>query len=1115
MPVDSLTPAQRQAAEYSGGPLVVLAGPGTGKTRTMVHRIVHQIRGRGVEPERIVALTFTVKAANQLRSRLADVIGATQAERINAHTIHAFGHRLVRRFGDLLGIPAELELIDAAQESRLIKRIVLDHGLFAESRGEGLSGIVAELRQAFECLGNMGLLPERCGRFAEEWGGPLGRPSRLCEGGELSAESVRQKRFADTGAAYALYTRERLKRGLVGFEDFVTLPIRLFSESARALAVCRDDYRAFIVDEFQDCNPGQIELLRLLAPPGSGIRGPDLCVVGDDDQAIYRFRGADEQAFARFAKVWRGHKVFELSENYRGAPELIRVSNAVIARAQVRYKADKVIKSPEGKTARKAVIEAVKLESDTHDADVIAAMILAARAQGHAGSIAVIARGHGDLDRVSTALRVEGIPFERVREKDQFDDAGVEDVLAWIEWLIDPDATWAARRVLTRPPYGLPPDVVTQWELEFIAKESKAAAGRTPRGWAPKRFAEFIPFRALGEWGAAMSAGAKYEELAKAVATLRADEAVYRIILGTDPAHAEMQPGRERARRITALVSFLTLAREKQARLEAPGDLRELWSYLKELRGKKGELPTPQTLAEALDSDEPTAAEGEQTDGRVQLLTAHSAKGLEFDTVFVPRVSPGPGFPKSASDDSWRAPEGLLEQLDTRRDTERRADEERRLFYVACTRAERRLVLLAKWNKNPSGTTHFFEELVRGNREQLPITLRDGADILKEAADLGVGVAARSDIELAGHGYDRRDQLKEATDRVRRQSRLEAALALEAIERGDLASDHLEVVNERLRAAAAQIAAAAQAETDGSVAPWLVKAHPDLAPLAHKLEAVARAGALEKDRTAESFLFAPIGPPLELSYTAVHDYLNCPRCYYLKSVMRLPEEERTKANVGTIAHRALKDFFDQWGAAEAEGREKPGLERLLAMAKERYVGSLREQEKVNEEVLDQLAAQMKLLYERLHGGDASSPHILETERTHVFDYELDGRTHRFTGKIDRIDLLPDGGVRIIDYKTGRVKRAYTEPDKGDLQLGVYALTLKLAKGQSWAQNGSLRGVAEYWCLATGERGSISLAELDENKVRAKIDEAARGMLEGRFASIAKCRGPCRVFGDGD
>src|SRR5262245_54218653 len=342
----TLTPAQRAAAEDAGGPLVVLAGPGTGQTRTMVHRIAHQIRERGIEPERIVALTFTVKAAGQLRERLAEVIGPVQAERVNAHTIHAFGHKLVRSFGDMIGLPAEFELIDAAQSKRLLKRIVLDIGLFEDSRAEGLSAIAEDLLEAFHCLGNMGVLPERCLKFAEQWANRPARGDGLFDALEQEADAARQKRFADTARAYAVYTRECQAKGWVSFEDFVTLPIRLLTDRAAAVAMCRDNYRAFIVDEFQDCNPGQIELLRLLAPPASQ---PDLCVVGDDDQAIYRFRGADEQAFKRFAKTWGRHEVFELKENYRSQPELIRVANTIIANADVRFKPDKVIEFPAGK----------------------------------------------------------------------------------------------------------------------------------------------------------------------------------------------------------------------------------------------------------------------------------------------------------------------------------------------------------------------------------------------------------------------------------------------------------------------------------------------------------------------------------------------------------------------------------------------------------------------------------------------------------------------------------------------------------------------------------------------------------------------------------------------
>jgi ATP-dependent DNA helicase UvrD/PcrA len=1108
----TLTPAQKAAAEYAGGPLVVLAGPGTGKTRTMVHRIAHQIRERGDEPERIVALTFTVRAAGQLRERLAEVVGPVRAERINAHTIHAFGHRLVRRFGDLVGVPAEIQLIDDAQEIRLLKRIVLENGLFTESRAEGLSAIAAELKEAFHCLGNLGILPGRCTRFAEEWANRSPRGDGLFDALMRDADVARQKRFADTALAYSIYTQERLRRGWVCFEDFVLLPIRLLSERPQAAAICRDDFRVFIVDEFQDCNPGQIELLRLLAPPASQ---PDLCVVGDDDQAIYRFRGADEQAFQRFAKIWARYQLFELKENYRSQPELIKTTNSIIAHAEVRFKPEKVIEFPGSKMGGWACIEAIKLGHEFEDADVIASMILAERARRHAKGepfpkTAVIARNHGDLDRVGTALRVEGVSFDRVRDKDQFDDAGVEDVLAWIEWLINPDATWAARRVLTRPPYGLPPDVVTRWELQFRAERSQAAAGRERRG-APAQFAEFIRQRGKNEWPAALNAGERYGSLVREVSTMTADAAVWHVVLRTDAAHAELLPGRERARRVTALISFIGLAREKQRRLEAPGDLREFWSYLKELRGAGGELPQPRTLEEALDSDEPTVSEGEGSEERVQLLTAHTAKGLEFDTVFVTRVNPQHGFPTTKANEKWQPPEGLFEVLDRRPEAERRDDEERRLFYVACTRAERRLVLLSKWNKNPSSTIHFFEELVRPNPPK-HIARRRGADVLKEASELGVGGGARSAIELAGLDEESARQFTAATERVKRRSRLEAALALEAVEREDLSIEHLVAVNERLKAAAAQIGAAAQVEKSGAVPAWLLKTHPDLAALARRLEATARAAKVEDARSAASILISPMEAPLSLSFTAVDQYDRCPRCFYINTVLKLPQPDRRETTVGIVAHEVLKDFFDQWGAAEADGRPRPGLDVLLAMAKERYISKLHDKERVSEEVLDQLTAQMRLLFERLHGGASASPHILETERTHEFEYELDGKTHSFTSKVDRIDQLRDGGVRIIDYKTGQASKAKTQPKKDDLQLGIYALALKLSKGHSWAEGGP-KGVAEYWCLATGERGVIDLADLDENKVRAKIDKAARGMLEGRFDADPECRGPCRLFVD--
>jgi DNA helicase-2/ATP-dependent DNA helicase PcrA len=1114
----SLTDAQREAVEHAGGPLIVLAGPGTGKTRTIVHRIAHQITSRGIEPERIVALTFTIKAAGQLRERLAKVVGATQAERVNAHTIHSFGNKLVQRFADLLGLSSDLQLIDAAQSRRLLKQVVMTNCLFADSRAEGLSSLVGELHTAFDALANLGLLPRACEDFASQWGRRLEGGPGAMKKEEFEAQRARQRRFADTAKAYALYVPECQRRGWFTFGDQITLPIRLLNERPAAAAICRDDYRAFIVDEFQDCNAGQIELLRLLAPPREGGGGPDLCVVGDDDQAIYRFRGADERAFQRFTKIWPSPKVVELNENYRSQPELIRIANAIITKAQSRFHAGKVIEFPKSKTATGAVLEAVKLEEGTKDADLIATMILADRVQSSKdgaprpwGKYAVIARGHAELDRVESALRLEGIPLQRVRERSRLEDEGVEDVLAWIEWLLDPEATWAARRVLTRPPYGLPPDVVAGWEIEHRAQASQAGAGRADVE-PPGKFVDWLEPR-VAEWPAALAAIAKHRELSAQVATARGDEAVFRIMVGCDAAHAEILSSRERARRVSALISLLALAREKQARLEVPGDLRAFWAYFNELTAAGQVALQGASLESALDDTGQEEPDGPEAEGFVQLLTAHASKGLEFDTVFVPRVIPQHGYPTRREREEWQAPEGIFDRLDPRSDAERHADEERRIFYVACTRAERRLVLLAKWNKKPSESTHYFEQLVGRQKDRPVMETCEGVKVLEAAARLGVGILARSGVEVAGHDYKSREFVKENLGRIRRQARLEAALALESVDRPDLAPEHAQAAADRLQGALRRAAIVSAIERTGAAPQWLTGADPELAALAQRLETIAKAGLKAQALSVASLLVKPLKPPLRLSFTSIYNYEKCGLCYYLQRVWGLPEEDSDEANIGNIAHQVLKEFFDRLASDESDGLFKPGLEELLALARRRFLGALQEWQTVKEDSLDQLLAQMKLLWERLHAS-GPDPHILETECSIEFPYQLDGQTHKMIAKIDRIDLMPDGGVRIIDYKTGRPAKRLLDPEKNDLQLGIYALALRLGKNLGWAASGGpLHGVAEYWCLATGQKGSIKLVDLNEPKIRERIDAAAMGMLKGRFDPQPQCDGPCRLFRD--
>ncbi len=303
----ALSRDQRAAVEHDGGPLIVLAGPGTGKTRVIVHRVAHMINARGIKPEAIVAATFTVKAAEELRGRLSGLVGAVVAQRVRAGTLHGLGSSMVRRHADMLGLPSRLRMIDPAQSRRVLKAVIEDGKLFTAWRAEGLNALADRLIGMFDAMADRGVVPARALEFAAEYG-----RSAVGDAAKVSASM-----FADSARAYDAYCTRRWERGWLTYADFVLLPIMGLSGAGPVGAatggmmrtLLRQEYTAFVVDEFQDCNAGQIEMLRLLA----GQDAPDLCVVGDDDQAIYAFRGADERAFERFEKLWPKPRVIALT----------------------------------------------------------------------------------------------------------------------------------------------------------------------------------------------------------------------------------------------------------------------------------------------------------------------------------------------------------------------------------------------------------------------------------------------------------------------------------------------------------------------------------------------------------------------------------------------------------------------------------------------------------------------------------------------------------------------------------------------------------------------------------------------------------------------------------
>ncbi|MEO1583694.1 MAG: ATP-dependent DNA helicase [Planctomycetota bacterium] len=1096
--LEGLNDRQREAAEFASGPLIVLAGPGTGKTRVITRRIALMIE-RGVRPDTVAAMTFTNKAAGEMRDRLRDLVGPAGDE-INAGTFHSLGLRLLMRFGDEIGLPTRLDLIDSAQRKDLLEQAAIDAaagGRIPASRlaAGGPADVAARAWQWIERLRTNAVFAEDARGMAASWQGLIDAPPEGWDQERIDAGRARLGAFGDAVEIYARFESECRSRGLATFDDYILLPIRILRESERAAAIVRDETRHLVVDEYQDVNGAQLELLRLLAPPSPSR---DICVVGDDDQAIYGFRGSDTRAFEHFAETWPDATTVTLEENYRSAPGVLAGAQRIIEKAETRFDATKRVVAKGERADDDRPIEAVHVDKSTPWGGVIAPMILGDRSESGRAfeSYAVIASTHSKLDEIADQLVLAGVPVARSRRPSALDDDAVIDLLEWIRLLIDGEA-YAATRLLTRPPLGLARTEAVGLGREYrrVASRARAEDAEAPGFVAWLRDRGDLP-------DAAERLLARHDELLDACTTAPAHAAIARIIERTGLAHAELLPARERAARIGHLVSVLRYAREAASRIAPPGDLASFWAHYQRLdeneqtfRGNRG-----------IEAEAEAGFEGEG----VRLLTAHQSKGLEFDTVFVPNIGAQSGmFGWSRPSDDPELPEELTGEAPAPK-----RDELRRLFYVAMTRAERRLVLLSHAAKSRSSGLHMFQELAWRGKQPLPtdvpsggVLLRSDAGVLRDAAEAGVSVDAVDalDAEVAGDP----DAARRAIAAARRDARRDAAEALEASDDTGLTAEMLEARSARLARAAAWMGVIARIERGDApenLPPWLV-ADTEIADRAARLASAASAAG-EGEEAGRG-----LKPPLHLSYSQIDAYHRCPACYYLKHVLGLIDVPSDAQLVGTVAHAALESFYKRWSEADNEGLPKPTKDDLVRTGRELFFEASARAGGVDRGQLMQVVAQLDAGYDAFHDEQAEIVMIEEKVRlayTRTADgAALDDEPHTIEAKIDRVDRAADGeGFRIVDYKTGGAWKKLLQPTPKDLQLGIYKLALAESLGLD-AED--LTGEASYWLLSTQQAGTLALELIDLDAVRGVIDRAIAGMLAGDFEPKKGCDGACSTF----
>jgi ATP-dependent DNA helicase Rep len=599
----NLNPQQRAAVEYTGGPVLVLAGAGSGKTRVIAEKIAHLVARKGMAPGKIAAITFTNKAAREMRERVGKLVKGVAAEELTLATFHALGLKIAQVEHAKLGLKRGFSVFDADDSAAIVKDLAP-----AGAKPDALFALRSLISNA---KGN-GLTPEQAAQ---------------------SARSAREREAADV---YARYQKRLAAFNAVDFDDLIRLPLLLLESDDEVRAGWQERIRYLLVDEYQDTNLAQYRLLKLLA----GERGAFTCV-GDDDQSIYAWRGANPGNLDELARDWPALKVIKLEQNYRCSGRILRAANALIAHNPHVYEKRLWSEHREG-----APIRVIACRDDEHEAERVAADIAHQQQLSKASwnEFAVLYRGNHQSRAVEKALRALHVPYQLTGGTAFFERAEVKDVLAYLRLLVNPEDDAAFLRVANVPRREI--GATTLEKLGELAQSRHVSMLHAANSDAALKQLAPRPATALAGFAALIG------ELTATMRQASAADLVEEILRRTGfEAHIRAETKDESLH---------------SRRLENIAELADWFRAMGKNGGRAGDLAAQLALLTNADRDESGNA--------VRLMTLHSAKGLEFRFVYLIGVEQGT-LPHAASLD------------------EGRLDEERRLFYVGITRARDRLCL--------------------------------------------------------------------------------------------------------------------------------------------------------------------------------------------------------------------------------------------------------------------------------------------------------------------------------------------------------------------------------------------------------------------------------------
>jgi DNA helicase-2/ATP-dependent DNA helicase PcrA len=657
-----LNEEQREAVIHGEGPLLILAGAGTGKTAVITRRIAWLIAAKRARPEQILALTFTDKAAAEMEARVDQLVpyglvGATIA------TFNAFCDRLVREHAVELGLTSELRVESQAEILVFLRERLFELGLERYLPLGNPDAHLEALLALFDRARNEDVSPAQYQAFA----------ARLAaEAGDDPGQRDRARAEIEKARAYGRFQQLLTEAGRVDFGSQISLALRLLRERPYLRREYQERFRWILVDEFQDTNHVQFELLRLLAGPSH-----NLTVVGDDDQSIYRFRGAKVENLLEFLDIFPGAREVLLKRNYRSGQRILDRAYHLIrhndpARLEVRRGLDKRLiaerRGPSGATFD-GLVEHRAFASASDEAEAVAGEIADRVASGSARprDFAILARAHGQLDAFALALRGRGVRFRRVGLRGLYSRPEVMLCLNVLRSLADPDDGGSVYMALADPLFGADP-------VDLARLGARARRRHRPL------LALAAAAAAAGELGEATRAAVErfsglHRRLADLAARRPTTEVLYELVTAS------------------GMLALLT-AEESAENLERVQNLNKLFGIVSRV-GPLLQRDSVEQFIPHLDlliamGDDPATAEIETDDEAVSLLTAHGAKGLEFPVVYLVNLIEQ-RFPPHRRGEALPFPDELRHVASDAGEDHYR--EERRLFYVGMTRARDRLVL--------------------------------------------------------------------------------------------------------------------------------------------------------------------------------------------------------------------------------------------------------------------------------------------------------------------------------------------------------------------------------------------------------------------------------------